>query len=42
MSPMLRIDVRSYVYVAERREVYIKAVQIFHIRWSPFAGHPSR
>ncbi|EKM51096.1 uncharacterized protein PHACADRAFT_177788 [Phanerochaete carnosa HHB-10118-sp] len=42
MSPVLKIDVRSCMYNAEKHEAYIEVVQVFHIRYSPLAGYPSR
>lgn len=42
MSPVLKVDVRNYTYDPAKREAYIEVVQVFHIRYSPFAPHPSR
>ena len=42
MSPVIKIDVRNVTYNAEKYELFVECVQVFHIRYSPFRGHPSR
>ena len=42
MSPILKIETRNVTYDADKREAFLEVIQVFHIRYSPFSGRPSR
>ena len=42
MSPVIKIEVKNVTYNADTLELFVEVIQIFHIRYSPLRGHPSR
>ncbi len=42
LSPMIKGDVSSVTYDAEKQIIFLDVTQIFHIRWSPFNPAPAR